>query len=92
MKKALLVDGERIKRSFTASGTYSTTSHEAFVLGHSLWKALINYIYYAWLTGPGICKATHKIIARCVVCQKNNPQDRPPSKERREILPRTVPI
>ena len=27
-----------------------------------------------WLTGPGISKALRKVIAGCVVCQKNNPR------------------
>ena len=27
-----------------------------------------------WLTGPGISKAIRKVIARYVVCQKNNPK------------------
>ena len=30
-----------------------------------------------WLTSPGISKAIRKVIARCVVCQKNNPRTDP---------------
>ena len=52
--------------------------HEAT---HYVRDSLTMYIKL-WLTNPGISKAIQKVIARCVVCQKNNPTtDRHQKKE-----------
>ena len=51
--------------------------HEAT---HYVRDSLTMYIKL-WLTNPGISKATRKVIARCVVYQKNNPKTDPRQKK-----------
>ena len=42
--------------------------HEATHYGRD---SLITYVKL-WLTGPGISRAIRKVIAKCVMCWKNN--------------------
>ena len=37
-----------------------------------------------WLTGPGISRAMRKVIASCVVCQKNTPKTDPHQRGERK--------
>ena len=52
--------------------------HEA-IISHLIRDSLTIYIKM-WPTGPGISKAIQKVIARCVMCPKNNPKTDPHQK------------
>ena len=49
--------------------------------GDSLWRGSLTAYIKLWLAGPGISKAIRKVIARYVVCQKNNPKTDPHQKK-----------
>ena len=54
--------------------------HEATYCGRD---SLTTYVKL-WLTGPGISRAIRKVIARCVVCWKNNLKTDPHQRRERK--------
>ena len=78
MKKVLIADGKRIRKELCCAPEHLVEPvmkhvHEATHCGRD---SLTTYVKL-WLTGPGISRAIRKVIARCVVCWKNNPKQIP---------------
>ena len=78
MKKVLIADGKRRRKELYRVPDHLVEPvmkhlHEATHCGRD---SLTTYVRL-WLTGPGIPRAIRKVIARCVVCQKNNPKQIP---------------
>ena len=76
--KVLRADGKRIRKELCCIPEHLVEPvmkylHEAI---HYVRDSLTMHIKL-WLTSPGISKAIRKVIARCVVCQKNNPRTDP---------------
>ena len=78
MKKVLIADGKRRRKELYCVPDHLVEPvmkhlHEAT---HCRRDSLTTYVKL-WLTGPGISRAIRKVIARCVVCRKNNPKQIP---------------
>ena len=78
MKKVLIADGKRIRKELCCIPEHLVEPvmkhlHEATHCGRD---SLTTYVKL-WLTGPRISRAIRKVIARCVVCWKNNPKQIP---------------
>ena len=78
MKKVLIADGKRRRKELYCVPDHLVEPvmkhlHEATHCGRG---SLTTYVKQ-WLTGPGISRAIRKVIARCVVCRKNNPEQIP---------------
>ena len=78
MKKVLIADGKRRRKELYCAPDHLVEPvvkhlHEATHCGRG---SLTTYVKL-WLTGPRISRAIRKVIARCVVCWKNNPKQIP---------------
>ena len=85
MKKVLIEDGKRIRKELYCFPEHSVEPVMKHWHGatHYGGDSLTTYVK-PWLTGPGIAKAVRKIMARCVVCQKNNPRTVPHQRRERK--------
>ena len=78
MKKVLTVYGKRIRKELYCfpKPLVELVMKHLLKATHYGRDSLTTYVRL-WLTGPGIPRAIRKVIARCVVCQKNNPKQIP---------------
>ncbi|KAF6114478.1 hypothetical protein HJG60_010472 [Phyllostomus discolor] len=92
MKKVLIANGKRIRKELYCFPEHlvEPVIKHLYETTHYGKDSLATYVKL-WLTGPGISKATRKVVARCAMCQKNNPRTEPHQRTKKAI-PRTVPI
>ena len=84
-EEGLVADGKRIRKELYCFPEHLVESvmkhlHEATHCGRD---SLTTYVKL-WLTGPGISRAIRKVIARCVVCRKNNLKTEPHQRRERK--------
>ena len=93
MKKVLIAGGKRIRKELFCFPEHlvKPVMEKLHEVTHYRRDSLTTYVK-PWLTGPGIAKAVRKIMARCVVCQKNNPETEPHQRKEGKQYQRQCPL